>query len=71
MEKLRAYLEKWIDGKKVKDIKVTPVDIYNLIDIYNDIIKKRKPEFISGNVKNVLDKCGIETVECGIGWRIK
>ena len=71
MKKLKSYLEKWIDGEKVKGITVTPEDIYNLIDIYNGIIRKQKPEFISGNVKNVLDKCGIKTVECGIGWKIK
>lgn len=70
MKKLRTYLEKWIDGQKVRGVSVAPYDIQECIRIYNAIIRNEKPEFINGKVKKILDKCGIETVEEGIGWRI-
>jgi hypothetical protein len=70
MKKLREYLKKWMDGQKVKGLYVTPTDIYILIDIYNAMANKEKPEFIQENVKKVLDKCGIKTKEKGIGWQV-
>lgn len=70
MKKLKSYIETWLDGKQVRGIHITPYEIWECVDIYNAIVKKGKPEFISGNVKKILDKCGIKTVEKGIGWRI-
>ena len=69
MEKLRLYIEKWIDGKKVKNINVTLYDINECIYIYNSILENRNNiEFINGKVKEILDKCNIKTIEYGIGW---
>lgn len=70
MQKLKLYIEKWLNGEKVKGINVSTYDIRLLVDIYNAIVKNQKPEFINGNVKQILDKCSIETVECGIGWKV-
>lgn len=71
MKKFRQYIETWLDGKQVRGIKnVTPTTIYECIYIYNAIVRKEKPEFINGKVKEILDKCGIKTVIGGIGWRI-
>lgn len=70
MEKLREYIEKWMDGQKVRGIRVSLIDIRECVRIYNAMIQKEKPEFINGNVKAILDKCKIETVQEGIGWRI-
>ena len=71
MEKLRLYIEKWIDGKKVKNINVTLYDINECIYIYNSILEDRNNiEFITGKVKEILDKCNIKTVEYGTGWKI-
>ena len=71
MEKLRLYIEKWIDGKKVKNINVTLYDINECIYIYNSILENRNNiEFINGKVKEILDKCNIKTVEYGTGWKI-
>lgn len=70
MKKLRIYIEKWIKGKQVRGISVTPYDIHECIYIYNSIARKEKPSFINEKVKEILDKCGIETVVCGIGWRV-
>ena len=71
MEKLRLYIEKWIDGKKVKGINVTLYDIDECIYIYNSILENRNNiEFINGKVKEILDKCNIKTIEYGIGWKI-
>lgn len=70
MKKLRSYLEKWTEGEKVRGINVSLYDIHECVRIYNAMVRKEKPEFINGKVKEILDKCGIKTVVEGIGWRI-
>lgn len=70
MEQLRKYIEKWINGQKVRDVQVSLVDIKECVRIYNAMVHNEKPEFINGKVKEILDKCKIKTVEEGIGWRI-
>lgn len=49
---------------------VSLIDRYEIMDIYNEIVKGNKPEFINGKCKEILDKCGIGTIECGIGWKV-
>ena len=70
MKKLKSYLMKWMDGQKVRGINVSLYDIQECVRIYNAMVRKEKPEFINGKVKEILDKCGIKTVVEGIGWRI-
>ena len=70
MKKLREYLIKWADGQKVRGINVSVYDIEECIRVYNAIIRKEKPEFINGKVKEILDKCNIKTITEGIGWRV-
>ena len=71
MKKLRSWIEIWMDGREVREIKNVPLETrYELIDVYNAMVRKEKPEFINGKVKEILDKCGIKTVVEGIGWRI-
>lgn len=71
MEKLKLYIEKWIDGKQVKGINVSLYDMLECIDIYNSILENRNDiEFINENVKRVLDKCDIKTFKYGIGWKV-
>lgn len=70
MKKLRTYIEKWLDGQKVRGIQVSLTDIKECVRIYNEMVLNEKPEFINGKVKEICDKCKIETVEEGIGWRI-
>lgn len=70
MKKLREYLMKWMDGQKIRGINVSSYDIQECVRIYNAMVRKEKPEFINGKVKEILDKCKIETVEEGIGWRV-
>ena len=71
MEKLQKYIKVWLDGGNIRDIKnVTLYDRYMIADIYNAILKGYKPEFINGKCKEILDKCGIETIERGIGWKV-
>lgn len=70
MKKFREYIEAWIDGKNIRGINVALSDIDECIYVYNAIAKKEKPEFINGKVKEVLDRCGIKTVTCGIGWKV-
>lgn len=69
MQKLRKWLTKWFDGGEVREISNISLQTrYELADIYNDILNGNKPEFINGKCKEVLDKAGIKTEECGIGW---
>ena len=70
MKRFKGYIEKWLNGEKVKGIEVSLYDIYSCIDVYNGIVRKEKPEFINGKVKEILDKCNIKTVKHGIGWKI-
>ena len=70
MKKLREYLIKWTDGQRVKGINVSLYDVEECIRVYNAIVRKEKPEFINGKVKEILDKCGIKTTTEGIGWRV-
>ena len=72
MKKLRQWIELWLEGKEVREIKNVPLETrYEIAEIYNAIIKKQKPEFINGKCKEILDKAGIETIECGVGYKIK
>lgn len=69
MDKLTDIVGKLIYGKKPKGYGfMSLLDIRELYDIWCCI--NDKPEFINGNCKKVLDACGIETVECGIGWKV-
>lgn len=70
MNKLKSYIEKWIEGQSVRGIKVSLGDIYECIRVYNSMVRNEKPEFINGKVKEILDKCKIETIVEGIGWRV-
>ena len=70
MKKLREYLIKWMDGQKARGINVSLYDIQECIRVYNAMVRKEKPEFINGKVKEILDKCKIKTVVEGIGWRV-
>lgn len=71
MKKLRKYLDAWEDGKSVRGLSVTLEDIRDLQDAYDAIRENKVFTFLSGNVKKVLDKCGIATVEHDVGWMIR
>ena len=70
MKKLKSYITKWLNGEKVRGIDASLYDIECCINVYNGIVRKEKPEFINGKVKDILDKCDIKTIACGIGWKI-
>lgn len=71
MKKLRKWLEIWFSGGEVREIKNVPLYIrHEILDIYNAIIRKEKPSFISLKTKEILDKCEISTISEGIGWKI-
>ena len=70
MKRLKEYIEKWLDGQKVRGIQVSLLDIRECVRIYNAMVRNEKAEFINGKVKEILDKCKIKTVVEGIGWRV-
>ena len=68
MHKLKSYLDLWVDGKKVRDVKTPPLaTICELIYIYNGVQK----ETINSTTVDILKKCKIEVEAHGIGWRVK
>lgn len=71
MKKLRGWIEKWLNGERVRGISVSLCDIQELVRVYNSIVQGDKPEFINGKVKEILDKCSIKTATKGIGWVVK
>ena len=70
MKRLKEYIEKWLDGQKVRGIQVSLLDRRGCVRIYNAMVRNEKPEFINVKVKEILDKCKIKTVVEGIGWRV-
>ena len=70
VKKLKNYLDKLLKGETVKGITVTLTTIRECEIIYKALTKGEKPAFINGTVKEILDECGIKTVEYGIGWRV-
>lgn len=47
MKKFKEYIEKWLDGQKVRGIQVSLLDIRECVRIYNAMVRNEKPEFIS------------------------
>ena len=70
MKKFRTYIEKWMEGQKIRGINVSLYDVQECVRIYNAMVQKEKPSFINGKVKEILDKCDIKTVTEGIGWMV-
>ena len=70
MKKLRELLQRLMNGEKVRGLDLSALDIGECVMVYNQMLRNRKPSFINGNVKEVLDKCGIETKTEGVGWRV-
>ena len=70
MKKFRTYIEKWLNGEKDRGVDVSLYDIQECIRVYNAILTKGDTKFINGKVKEILDKCNIQTVKCGIGWKV-
>lgn len=67
MKKLKALIERAYQvGKLPYGIPLASFRI--LENVYDTLSQKQTKEFISSDVKMVLDKCGIKTRERGIGW---
>ena len=60
MKKFKEYIEKWLDGQKVRGIQVSLLDIRECVRIYHAMVRNEKPEFINGKVKEILDKHNCE-----------
>lgn len=67
MKKLKALIDKaYESGKLPYGI---PLYSFRVLErIYDALSTRQAKEFINGDVKMVLDKCGIKTRERGIGW---
>lgn len=69
MKKLRGYVDKWITGGKVNGFDLSRYDIDQCIMVYNDLSQYGRAMFVNGNVKKVLEDCGISCKVNGIGWK--
>lgn len=69
MKKLYKILTSWTDGIKVRGFQ-TPslVTFRELVRIYKETKAGNHPEFIDGEAKKILEKCGFQLEPCGIGW---
>ncbi len=67
MEKLKQVLEAWRWGQKVNGIKRPAPS--TIIELW-DIAYSGERETINSDAVYVLNKCGIETKEHGVGWVI-
>lgn len=67
INKLGAFLNKYyFEGKMPKC--ATMADMSVLTCVYNELSAKKHPEFISANVKTILENMGFVTAPKGIGW---
>lgn len=67
MKKLYNICEQWIYyGKRHKGL--PPYIMNELVEIYNSLCKKEHMEFISFDIKKVLDSCNIMIAPKGVGW---
>ena len=69
MKKLCKMLTSWTDGIKVRGFQ-TPslVTFRELVRIYKETKAGGHPEFIDGEAKRILEKCGFQLEPCEIGW---
>lgn len=69
MEKYKQIIDKCLDGKFPKGI--TQSDVLTMIEIFRDLVKLRRAEFIQSSIAAVLEKCRIVVEPCGIGYVAK
>lgn len=71
LKKMCEYLEKWLEGEKVKGFQMSLLDIDDCVYVYNGILIGERPAFMNEKVKQVLDKCKIKVEDYdGVGWRV-
>lgn len=70
MKKLRGIIEKLLEGKQIRGIYCPPATVYELMEVYNTLVRKEKCETINSTVVKVVDHCKIRYEEKGIGWVI-
>lgn len=44
-------------------------DMFVATDVYNDLCGGKNPTFIQSKVKELVEACGIITVQNGVGWK--
>ena len=58
--------------KSLNYYKITLLDYYILIEIYNELIKNKTSYFINKSIYNLLNKIkDFKIIKCGVGWTIK
>lgn len=67
MAKLKYFINQYIQGENQV---ISLSDFGMLTYIYEAMKRREKPCFIQPGVKNVLERCGIHTIEYGIGWKV-
>lgn len=67
MDKLKAIIDRAYDyGVLPKWI--TPYMLCVLCDVYTELADGKTASFIEQDINTLLNRCGIHTRPCGIGW---
>lgn len=69
LKKLRQYLDIWESGKMIGGVHVSLQDIRECQDIYDKLSAGKEVEFINNIVRDILEKCNINVVNFGNGWK--
>ena len=69
MEKLKIILENCIDGKFPRGI--TRADFLTMVEIFRDLVKNNRAEFLQSSIVPVLKRCKISVEPDGIGYIAK
>jgi hypothetical protein len=68
MDKLKKIVEKFENGEKVRGLNVPLYVMQETIRGYELLSHGHSYEFITKDVKDIFDRCGIPTKRKGIGW---
>ena len=67
INKLGEMLNKcYFEGKMPRCCSAADIAVLQIV--YNELSAKKQPEFISANVKTILENMGFVTAPKGIGW---
>jgi hypothetical protein len=69
--KLKKIVEKFENGEKVRGLHVPLYIMQETIRAYYILSSGRPYEFISQDIKDIFDKCGIAAKPKGIGWIVE
>lgn len=68
MKKLQKIMGKLLNGEKVRGVPQSLYIIRELETVYGELLTDGKSEFFCEDIRKILEQCGIQTEEKGIGY---